>query len=91
MDEQRKHAILFAATLLCALKLIETIESDKPNFARQYFLDRAIHEARFVLEGIDEWWPEWTQSPALMVTISCMATTSFGVGVQAPYPPSPRP
>ena len=31
MIEERKHAILFAATLLCARKLIETIESDKPN------------------------------------------------------------
>jgi hypothetical protein len=27
MEEQRKHAILFAATLLCARKLIESIES----------------------------------------------------------------
>ncbi len=32
MTEERKHAILFAATLLCARKLIETMESDKPNF-----------------------------------------------------------
>ena len=31
MTEARKRAILFAATLLCARKLIETIESDKPN------------------------------------------------------------
>jgi hypothetical protein len=30
MEEQRKHAILFVATLLCARKLIETIESDRP-------------------------------------------------------------
>jgi len=38
MTEERKHAILFAATLLCARKMIETMESDKPNFAKQYFL-----------------------------------------------------
>ena len=31
MEEQRKHAILFATTPLCARKLIETIESDKPK------------------------------------------------------------
>ena len=30
MEEQRKHAILFAATLLCARKLIESIGSDRP-------------------------------------------------------------
>jgi hypothetical protein len=57
MDEQRKHAILFAATLLCARKLIETIDSDRPNMAKQYFVDRAIQEAQFVLERIDSKWP----------------------------------
>ena len=54
MTEERKHAILFAATLLCARKLIETIESDKPNMAKQYFVDKAINEAAFVLERIDK-------------------------------------
>jgi len=58
MEEQRKYAILFAATLLCARKLIETIESDKPNMAKQYFVDKAINEAAFVLERIDEKWPK---------------------------------
>ncbi len=57
MTEERKHAILFAATLLCARKLIETIESDKPNFAKQYFVDRAVEEAACVLERIDKKWP----------------------------------
>ena len=57
MEEQQKHAILFAATLLCAWKLIETIESDKPNFDKQYFVDRAVQEAAFVLERIDKRWP----------------------------------
>jgi hypothetical protein len=33
MTEERKHAILFAATLLCARKLIESIQSDKPDLA----------------------------------------------------------
>ena len=58
MDEQRKHAILFAATLLCARKLVETIEADKPNLAKQYFVDKAIQEAEFILERIDERWAE---------------------------------
>ena len=58
MTEERKHAILFAATLLCARKLIETIESDKPNLAKQYFVDRAIQEAEFILERIDGKWPQ---------------------------------
>jgi hypothetical protein len=57
MTEERKHAILFAATLLCARKLIETIDSDRPNMAKQYFVDRAIQEAEFVLERIDKRWP----------------------------------
>jgi hypothetical protein len=36
MTDERKHAILFVATLLCARKLIESIQSDKPDmwFAR---------------------------------------------------------
>jgi hypothetical protein len=58
MEEHRKHTILFAATLLCARKLIESIESDKPNLAKQYFVDRAIDEAAFILERIDKRWPE---------------------------------
>jgi hypothetical protein len=34
MEEQRKHAILFAATLLCAWKSMDSIESDKPSYFR---------------------------------------------------------
>ena len=54
MEPRRKYALLFAATLLCARKLIESIESDKPNLAKQYFVDKAINEAAFVLERIDK-------------------------------------
>jgi hypothetical protein len=57
MTEERKFAILFASTLLCARKLIETMESDKPNFAKQYFVDKAIDEAAFILGRIDRKWP----------------------------------
>jgi hypothetical protein len=57
MTEERKHAILFAAVILSARKLIDTIESDKPNFAKEYWVDKAISEAEFVLERIDKRWP----------------------------------
>jgi len=57
MEDQRKHAIPFAATLLCARKLIETIESDKPNLAKQSFMDKAIQETEFILERINKRWP----------------------------------
>ncbi|HTB94412.1 MAG TPA: hypothetical protein VK728_16385 [Candidatus Sulfotelmatobacter sp.] len=56
MTEERKHAILFAATLLCARKMIEIMDSDKPNFAKQYFVDKAIDEVAFILERIDKKW-----------------------------------
>jgi hypothetical protein len=58
MEEHRKYAILFAASLLCARKLIESIESDKPNLAKQYFMVKAIQEAEFILERIDKRWPD---------------------------------
>ncbi len=58
MTEERKHAILFAATILSARKLIDVIESDKPNFAKEYWVDRAIQEVEFVMERIDHRWPE---------------------------------
>ena len=57
MTEERKHAILFSATLLCARKLIETMESEEPNFAKQYFEDKAVDEAAVILERIDRKWP----------------------------------
>jgi hypothetical protein len=57
MTEERKHAILFAATLLCARKMIEIMDSDKPNFAKQFFVDKAIDEAAFILERTDKRWP----------------------------------
>jgi len=39
MAEKRKHAILFAATLLCAQKLIVTIGEDKSNLAKLYLVE----------------------------------------------------
>jgi hypothetical protein len=57
MTEERKHAILIAATILSARKLIDCIESDKPNFAKKYWVDKAINEAAFVMEKIDKKYP----------------------------------
>jgi hypothetical protein len=57
MTEERKYAILLAATLLSARRLIESIHSDKPDMAKAYFVDRAVEEAAFVLERIDKKWP----------------------------------
>ena len=37
-----------------ARKLIETVESDRPNMAKPYWVDKAIDEAAFILERIDE-------------------------------------
>ena len=54
MTEQRKNAILFAATLLSARRLTENIESDKPRLNEQYFIDRAIAKTVQVLERIDQ-------------------------------------
>jgi hypothetical protein len=58
MTEERKHAILFAPTLLSARRLIENIESDKPKMNEHYFIDRAIDKACFVLERIDQKYPD---------------------------------
>ena len=56
MTEERKHAILFAATLLSARKLID-MDPNKPNMAKGYFVDKAIEDAVFILERIDKRWP----------------------------------
>jgi hypothetical protein len=54
MDDQRKYAILFAATILSARKLMEMMEENKPNMAKQFWVDKAIREAEYVLERIEK-------------------------------------
>ena len=44
---------VFAAIFLYARKLSEMIEADKPNFAKQYFVDRAIDKATLSQTRID--------------------------------------
>ena len=56
MTEERKFAILFAATLLAARRLID-LDQDEPNMAKGYFVDRAIDDTVFILERIDARWP----------------------------------
>jgi hypothetical protein len=56
MTEERKFAILFAATLLAARRLID-LDPDKPNMAKGFFVDKAIGDAVFILEQIDKRWP----------------------------------
>jgi len=50
MIEERKYAIVFAATLLCARKLIE-LDSDGPSPAK-------VAAVRTRLECIDRKWPK---------------------------------
>ncbi len=56
MTEERKFAILFAATLLSARKLSQ-LESDRPSPVKFCAVDRAIDQAVFILKRIDERWP----------------------------------
>jgi len=56
VTEERKFAILFAATILSARKLLD-MDPDKPNMAKGFFVDRAIDDAAFILERIDARWP----------------------------------
>jgi hypothetical protein len=61
VTEERKFAILFAATLLAARKLID-MNPNKPNMAKGFFVDRAIDDAIFILERIDARWPSLVNS-----------------------------
>jgi hypothetical protein len=65
MTEQRKHAILFAATLLSARKIIEVIDNDDPqDMGRKFWMDqfvsKAIDQAAEILKKIDGRWPAET-------------------------------
>jgi hypothetical protein len=64
MTEERKHAILSAATLLSARRLIER-DANKPNMAKGCFVDKAIDDAAFILERIDKKWPASSESQNL--------------------------
>jgi hypothetical protein len=53
MTEEREYAILFAATILSARKLINCIDSDELNLAKYFWAEKAINEDTFVMEKID--------------------------------------
>jgi hypothetical protein len=55
MTEERKHAILFAATLLAARKLNQL--DDKPSPAKVGAVEEAIRQAAYIMEMIDKKWP----------------------------------
>ena len=61
MDEERKHAILFAATLLSARKLMEMMEEEGPNMGKEFWaeqwVNKAIDRAAIIMEKIDKRWP----------------------------------
>jgi hypothetical protein len=56
MTEERKHAILFSATILAARKLSEL--DDKPSPARVACVSNAIRNAEFILSQIDQRYPD---------------------------------
>lgn len=56
MTEERKYALLLAATILSARKL-SALESDRPSPAKFTIVNRAIEQAEFILQRIDERWP----------------------------------
>lgn len=60
MTEERKYAILFATTLLCARKLMD-MEYDRSSPAKICTVERAIDRAKFILDKIDARWAEEEQ------------------------------
>jgi hypothetical protein len=62
MTEERKHAILLAATILLARRLQPMLEVDTENGQVEHYQWRAIHQASRILEKIDERWPHVTDS-----------------------------
>jgi len=63
MDEQRKYAILFAATILAARKLNEI--GVKPCPARECAISDAISNADLILKRIDERSPTERAKPCV--------------------------
>jgi hypothetical protein len=52
MTEERKHALLLAATILAARKLA-ALDSDRPSPAKLCAVETAIDQAKFILDKID--------------------------------------
>ena len=59
MNEERKYAILFAATILAARQLADLGDlADRPCPARDVVLKNAIERAEMILRKIDQKYPE---------------------------------
>jgi hypothetical protein len=63
MNEQRKYAILFSATILAARKLTEL--GDKPSSAPEACIANAISNAEIILRKIDQRWPSAGANPKI--------------------------
>lgn len=61
MDDQRKYAILFAATISATRKLND---SGNTAWAVHVAVTDAIDKTKLILEQIDERWPAETRSDA---------------------------
>jgi hypothetical protein len=57
MSEERKFAILIAATILSARKLAELENPDKPSPKKIATVETAIRTAAYILSEIDKKWP----------------------------------
>jgi hypothetical protein len=63
MTEERKHPILFAATLLCARKVQPYLEGEGASCLTEHYIWRAIEQANRIVEKIDARWPVEELSP----------------------------
>ena len=57
MTDERKYALLFAATILCARKLASLSDTTGATTAKVCAVEDAIAQAKFILDRIDEKWP----------------------------------
>jgi len=62
MSEQRKYAILFAATILAARKVSDP---DIKPWGVEVAITDAVGKAQRILEKIDERWPSSKVTPAI--------------------------
>jgi hypothetical protein len=59
MTDERKYALLFAATILAARKLANlSSDTTGPTPAKLCAVEDAIDQAKFILERIEARWPE---------------------------------
>jgi hypothetical protein len=86
MDEQRKYAMLFAATILAARKLYEI--GDRPCPARECAIADAIENAKRILEKIDERWTCATRRSSPLVSLRHRSFRKSSLNDQDLSPPA---